>query len=533
MVFCVLLYQALITAVFSDNRWFVAPMIVLMLFTWYYFWVRCRYLRQLSETLPLQLMREAERRRRCHTHRRTNTTTTTTTPLAADQCLATGNLGSPPAAHLPRTSSWVITTLRGMFIHPLQALVRSASFSVVWLQGDPAGPLWAHMDDYAFPERVSPMAPYPAGRTAGDPTRAKEQPGSLFEIATSTVRRMPRALRAVASEFFLDFGIPPAHLDSSVSGYPQVTTAADSPLASRDMPRQRQRALPLETSGASEQQQLLDLTEFCLAPAPEPPEPAALTGVRIHSAATVMPAVDPQTHRPTAMQYQQHSSELPHGFRMNRKHTDFAQPSQSFVDGILDSTPFSYVHPGIYGDLPSLWLPVAHLKRRTERKRSAKQRLADARRALTGVLQDNIIGTDKLHPPHHHHRGRRRDSVASGPPPLAMIAFADDDPAAPAPEDEDVDHADVVRLVEEIHVAAECGRLGIDPMDIALWDPNRLHRCLSHVATTNHVPPSIATSDDPTTISSDSNDYEHSGGIMSDSESDNNDSDSHDSKRIV
>ncbi|KAJ2330568.1 hypothetical protein GGI00_003645, partial [Coemansia sp. RSA 2681] len=74
MVVCILLYQALTTAVFSsnNNRWFVAPMIVLMLFTWYYFWVRCRYLRQLSETLPLQLMREAERRRAVVLARETN-----------------------------------------------------------------------------------------------------------------------------------------------------------------------------------------------------------------------------------------------------------------------------------------------------------------------------------------------------------------------------------------------------------------------------------------------------------------------------
>ncbi|KAI8318557.1 DUF221-domain-containing protein, partial [Martensiomyces pterosporus] len=66
LVACILLYQALTTAIFAsnENHWFAAPMVVLMLFTWYYFWVRCRYIKQLSATIPLQLLREAERRRK-------------------------------------------------------------------------------------------------------------------------------------------------------------------------------------------------------------------------------------------------------------------------------------------------------------------------------------------------------------------------------------------------------------------------------------------------------------------------------------
>ncbi|KAJ1940312.1 hypothetical protein FBU59_003851, partial [Linderina macrospora] len=65
-VFCILLYQVLTTAIFAsnDNHWFAAPMAVLMLFTLYYFLVRCRYIRQLSDSVPLQLLREAERRRK-------------------------------------------------------------------------------------------------------------------------------------------------------------------------------------------------------------------------------------------------------------------------------------------------------------------------------------------------------------------------------------------------------------------------------------------------------------------------------------
>ncbi|KAJ2762134.1 hypothetical protein IWQ57_005868, partial [Coemansia nantahalensis] len=50
MVACVLAYQALTTAIFAGggNRWFVAPMVVLMLGSWYYFWVRCKSLRRLA-----------------------------------------------------------------------------------------------------------------------------------------------------------------------------------------------------------------------------------------------------------------------------------------------------------------------------------------------------------------------------------------------------------------------------------------------------------------------------------------------------
>ncbi|KAJ2744858.1 hypothetical protein GGI20_002626 [Coemansia sp. BCRC 34301] len=485
MVFCILLYQALTVAIFTSNsnHWFVAPMLVLMLFTWYYFWVRCRYLRQLSETLPLQLMREAERRRAL-----------ASVPCTADRpCgLEDEPLGTR-RDHVPRTRSWVAQLMLNGIVHPVQALVRSASYSVTWLQGDPAAPLWAHMDDYAFPERVSPRTASPAGRTAGHPTRAKEQPGSLVEIVKSTVVKLPGGMRAMVREFFLDFGVPPAHLDSSVTGYPPVD---EGPREKRNVPR----VLPLEISAEND----VDLSAFCLAPSTDP---LASAGVRVHSAATVMPAHDPLTQRPTAMQYQQHSSELPSGTRTNRKYTDFAQPNQSYVKGILDSTQFAYSHPGLYGDLPSLWLPVAHLKRRAERKRSAKQKLGDAKRVLTGLLQDNIIGD----------KHRRRDSVEMSTPPLAIVAFAGEKEISPNGDNLDQDH--VVRLVEDLHVAAECGRLGIDPMMIAQWDPNGLHRCLSTVATNNHVAASIS-SEEPTTSLEDTTEYE----VLSDSESDNSDS---------
>ncbi|KAJ2346208.1 hypothetical protein GGH91_002281 [Coemansia sp. RSA 2671] len=445
MVVCVLLYQALITAIFAsnNNRWFVAPMLVLMLFTWYYFWVRCRYLRQLSETLPLQLMREAERKRALALSLETGGQCAEDEPCGGLSMELGGR-----TLHVPRTRSWVAMIVVGGLVHPVQALVRSASYSLMWLQGDPAAPLWEHMDDYAFPERVSKRTTHPAGRDKTDPSKPKVQPGSLFDIVRASVVRLPRGVRAAFCEFFLDFGIPRAHLDSSVSGYPQATDVEEK--------------LPS------------DIHDFCLAPGAG----GVSLGVRAFSAATVMPAMDPSTLRPTAMQYQQLSSELPHGTKMNRKYTDFAQPNQSYVTGVLDSTPFSYRHPGLYGDLPSLWLPVAHLKRRAGAKRSAKQKLADARRVLAGIIEDNIIGD-------HGHR----DSVEATP-----------------------------GAVEDLHVAGQCGRLGIDPRVLAQWDPNGLHRCQSSVVA---APPSVTTSEEAV------EEY----GVLSDSESDNSDSEA--STRVV
>ncbi|KAJ2836694.1 hypothetical protein FBU31_001306 [Coemansia sp. 'formosensis'] len=491
MVVCILLYQALITAVFSSNknRWFVAPMLVLMIFTWYYFWVRCRYLRQLSETLPLQLMREAERRRAQVLHQETSGRCAQSVD-PDDQCQGvelSHALGGGGRTHVPRTRSWVAQITLAGLVHPVQALVRSASYSLTWLQGDPAAPLWAFMDDYAFPERVSKHA-YPAGRSKEDPTQPKAQPGSLFDILKSTVTRLPTGVRSAGREFFLDFGIPRAHLDSSVSGYPQV----------------------LEDNAKA----LVDTRDFCLAPGSSLP---SMGGVRIHSAATVMPTLDPATQRPTAMQYQQHASELPHGIRMNRKHTDFAQPNQSYVAGVLDSTPFSYTHPGLYGDLPSLWLPVAHLKRRAEGKRTARQKLHDARRTFAGIIEDNIIGE---HAAHRLHR-RLKESAPQTPPPLA-ITFADDDLVADKSEEEESrvpETDDVVRLMEDMHVANECGRLGIDPGLLAQWDPTGLH----HQSMVNMAPSSQGDepqSDAATTVE----DY----GVLSDSESDNSDSEASD-----
>ncbi|KAJ2489255.1 hypothetical protein IWW37_004132 [Coemansia sp. RSA 2050] len=461
VVVCVLLYQALITAVFAsnNNRWFVAPMLVLMLFTWYYFWVRCHYLRQLSETLPLQLMREAERKRALALSQESGG------QCAEPDCEPCGaalsmELGGR-TMRVPRTRSWVAMIVVNGLVHPIQGLVRSASYSLVWLQGDPAAPLWEHMDDYAFPERVSKRTTHPAGRSKEDPTKPKAQPGSLFDIVKASVVRLPRGVRAAVCEFFLDFGIPRAHLDSSISGYPQAT----------------------EGKNGRKEEELLDAHDFCLAPGAGGGGAPSL-GVRAFSAATVMPTVDPSTLRPTAMQYQQLSSELPHGTRMNRKYTDFSQPNQSYVKGVLDSTPFSYRHPGLYGDLPSLWLPVAHLKRRAGVKRSAKQKLADARRVLAGIIEDNFIGDHGL-----------RESLDNDAPPEAA---------------------------EDLHVAGQCSRLGIDPGVLAQWDPNGLHRCQSSVVARG--PPSVATTTTEEGQSSDMADY----GVLSDSESDNTDSEASD-----
>ncbi|KAJ2046879.1 hypothetical protein GGI08_006409, partial [Coemansia sp. S2] len=424
------------------------------------------------------LMREAERRRAFVLAQESNS------PCTEPECQAP-ELGSSRVAHVPRTRSWLAQITVNGLVHPIQALVRSASYSLMWLQGDPAALLWAHMDDYAFPERVSRLTTHPAGRSRQDPTQAKAQPGSLFDIVKSAAKGLPSGIVSVAREFFMDFGIPRAHLDSSVSGYPQVSAP-------------------------------MDTTDFCLAPAASAPR----MGVRIYSAATVMPALDPSTLRPTAMQYQQHSSELPHGTKMNRKHTDFAQPNQSYVKGVMDSTPFSYIHPGLYGDLPSLWLPVAHLKRRSENKRSTKQKLVDARRTLAGLLEDNIIGeqtADKI-----RHR-RRRDST--GPTPPLAIAFAE----SPGEKHED---GDVLRVMEDIHVASECGRLGIDPQLIAQWDPTGLHRCQSTIDT-SHVAPSVASSEENPLVSDTATTADEYG-VLSDSESDNSDSEASDmSPRVV
>ncbi|KAJ2361564.1 hypothetical protein IW150_007213, partial [Coemansia sp. RSA 2607] len=362
MTVCVLLYQALTTAIFAsnDNHWFVAPMVVLMLFTWYYFWVRCRYLRALASQPPLQLLREADRRREVvlakeraardsaeikpgaitwadrkddHAGKPAADTSTTDLPPAelctqriakmtgeqpaacerADEYRARTDYNDQSLVATPHKSQAVTTQrisglLHGAFLHPIQALINSVSYALLRLQGDPAAPLWSHIDDYAFPERVDAMA-RPAGRSAEDPTVAKTQPGSVVDIMAKAVRNMPTGLRNVAREFFLGFSIPRAHLDSSVVAYPKAQSN-DNAFSSSARRKYHQRdfsvdqpvkleSLPSRSSSSS-----LDI-DFCLAPANDGSSVSTLPSARqqqqqkqqqpraIHRSTTYVPRVDP------------------------------------------------------------------------------------------------------------------------------------------------------------------------------------------------------------------------------------------------
>ncbi|KAJ2847108.1 hypothetical protein GGI22_006071, partial [Coemansia erecta] len=579
MVVCVLLYQALTTAVFasSNNHWFVAPMIVLMLFSWYYFWVRCKYLRRLSDAVPLQLLREAERRRASvlaaelvaarmqHRQQRQEDPAVVWTPQAEESIIP-----KPTAAADHTTAaSAAISGHRGI----RWLLERAASRLLDILAGDPAAPLWEHIDDYAFPERVD-RAVNPAGRSHADPHMSKTQPGSLVDILRSIVFGMPRALGAVGSEFFLGFDVPRAYLDTSVAEYPRVRNTDDAFKSGRSLRRRdRQReaeaaqgsvakASDSEASSAEEEEEEADsggealllrarlrkmasgdystedeaaspnsnmsVADFCLAPeqtaatrgdhllatssiAPPATLPPIPGEVLMQRSTTFVSLYDSRTGKPTAMQYQAQSTELPHGTHMNRKKTDFSQANSSRLAGVLDSTRFSYLHPGMYGDLPSLWLPVASLKRRRNKKQEAHkggaQKFRNAVDAVEDAIGDNFIGPqnmaklqEKRRELRSHALRRFSTSVSSGMQAAAStsralsaveekkpsmseqqqqqhpqfpLANASEAPqmAIDAEEVAQLSPAELQSKVDDLHVESQCRALGIDPEVVREWDP--------------------------------------------------------------
>ncbi|KAJ1908327.1 hypothetical protein LPJ81_000187 [Coemansia sp. IMI 209127] len=590
MVVCVLLYQAMTTAVFASNsnHWFVAPMLVLMLFTWYYFWVRCKYLRRLSDAVPLQLLREAERRRasvleaelvaaQLKHRQQQQGDPAVAWDLQAEECI----IPKSTTADSPATTA-AMPGHRGI----RRLLERAASRVLDIMVGDPAAPLWEHIDDYAFPERVD-RAINPAGRTHADPHMSKTQPGSLVDILRSIVYGIPRALRAVASEFFLGFDVPRAYLDTSVAEYPRVRNTEDAFKSGRSLrrrDRQREEAqgsvakasdseasdyeVEEAAAGRGDGEALLlrtrlqkmasgdystddeakalpnnnaSVADFCLAPeqtaatrgdhlletsAIVPPAMPPLPGqeVPLHRATTFVSLYDSRTGKPTAMQYQAQSTELPHGTHMNRKKTDFSQANSSRVAGVLDSTRFSYLHPGMYGDLPSLWLPVASLKsRRNKKKYESKQekthgggriqKFRDAVDAVEDAIGDNFIGPQNMarlqekRRELRSHALRRMSTGVSGRLQVAAsrsgassaveeqpsvseqqqqqsrLSFAD---TSEAPQMV-IDSEDVVLLTpaelqsraDDLHVESQCRALGIDPAVVREWDPTGLHRCIS------------------------------------------------------
>ncbi|KAJ1881140.1 hypothetical protein H4R99_000650 [Coemansia sp. RSA 1722] len=581
----VLLYQALTTAVFAsnDNHWFVAPMVVLMLFTWYYFWVRCRYLRALAASPPLQLMREADRRReigqakekqqqaretKCKpitapipddidpTHPPEQVCAQRIAAMTADHASADAlhesrcdyndqALVSVPHSAPPLTFARIFSLLTKALMHPIQALISSVSFALVWMQGDPAAPLWAFIDDYAFPERIDPLA-RPAGRSADDYSQAKQQPGSVVDIARAAVRNIPNGLRGIAGEFFMEFSIPRAHLDSSVVSYPKATNTEAAFVSGRATKKldgekldeiqeeeYEQRSVDSD-SDELERQSSRDTVDmqFCLAPATElpstfvarihpTPSPDHLPPGRshLHRATTYVPRVDPQTGKIVAMLYQASSAELPHGTRTNRKYTDFAQPNQSYVKGVLDSTQFSYLHPGLYGDLPSLWLPVQNLRKRKELKRTGRQRLRDAKEALESAIEDNFLGKQavgKIHQTSQAIRQRIANTrSAQRQPQQGMVARS-------------FSQMDVQRKMEDMSVEKSCSRWGIDPKVIRRWDPNGFHDSCKRMQLENDIAVSSVNS---TALETD----EDLGSLdqMSASESDNSDTESSVAMRAV
>ncbi|KAJ2157507.1 hypothetical protein GGF46_004454 [Coemansia sp. RSA 552] len=565
MVLCVMAYQALTTAIFgsnSENHWFVAPMLILMLFTWYYFWVRCPRLRQLSENLPLQLLREAERRRKLQLmreERERGTGLSTSSAIEAvpevrvvdavtsDNRQSVGEQADaepllepePPQNDLDnqalvpkhaRIHRRYGALLRNAAVHPIRALVSTVSLWIRWLQGDPAEALWAHMDDYAFPERVDRLHTPAAGRAANDPYQPKEQPGSVVDILRSAVMGIPRACVSVGSEFFMDFYIPRAHLDTSVVDYPRLESTGGAfehgfkrhpPIRKRANsdaePQSDSNSLNPASHGQAESVRQM---QFCLAPsylpeaftpciddtssisAPGPPLPPIMTNMaKLLRARTTAPLED-ALGKPMAMQYQASSSELPHGTQMNRRWTDFSQPNMSYLPGILDSTRFSYMHPGLYGDLPSLWVPVQPLRRRAELKKTAGQRLRNALHAVERAIEDNFIGEKTAGKLHEKRRmvSRRvkdaarltsfasRQSLSHQSPRLSAmddkllrpssISEREERPeAGPPPPPVDAEPPmEVQRKVDDMLVESRCSALGIDPQLLSCWDPHRLHR---------------------------------------------------------
>ncbi|KAJ2808634.1 hypothetical protein H4R20_000752 [Coemansia guatemalensis] len=619
MVVCVLMYQALTTAIFSgdDNHWFVAPMLVLMLFSWYYFWVRCKYLKRLADSVPLQLLREAERRRKLvllRERKEVMLTASAHSPLpgrvtwednrpdvasesacesicqqhqqeqlsavAAEEKELDNQALMPKQTRPRRTRQWFVKLLHNALVHPIQALISSVSYMIVYLKGDPAGPLWEHMDDYAFPERVDRSISHPAGRDSVDHHLPKQQPGSILDILKSTVLGIPRAFVSIGSEFFVDFHVPRAHLDSSVFSYPRAEHTNDAFATSHRRRTQKKKAereeedmrqkrsalvagveiekVPFASANEStndadgesifpsaiDRAESVRQMQYCLAPAVELP-PAYIPRINeptspqlsrlplltippsVFRTTTSIPEVDPQTGGTNAMQYQAFNSELPFGTQMNRRYTDFSQPNMSYLMGILDTTKFRYMHPGLYGDLPSLWLPVQSLKHRTELKRTAGQRVKSAIRALEGALEDNLIGeraAGKLHEKRKEMRRRVKDATkltpfstrqsprtsldSRSPVASSLPAIVDDssssfsnvalgdrssnigaavvgeqqgasssaEPSKTLPTAEKVSDLAVQQKMDDMMVASRCTALGIDPSIVSNWDPTGLHR---------------------------------------------------------
>ncbi|KAJ1963544.1 hypothetical protein GGI12_001993 [Dipsacomyces acuminosporus] len=624
LVACIFLYQLITTAIFSsnENRWFVAPMVVLMLFTWYYFWVRCIYIKQLSCTIPLQLLREADRRRRAilakerkefkenerkaeqdllsaksspgarssvawadlhtttsrassqsaesdspnttassanypplHAVLVTNDTTPSPPPPANEKDAAGTEYGEQQLAgesdanaedaedadgntlvikrkHVKHTHSWYRATIHNMFVHPIQALISSVSSFLWWMHGDPAAPLWDFIDDYAFPERVNKLS-HPAGRSPYDPRMPKEQPRSLVEIILTSFKKIPNGMRNIKGEFFMDFDIPRAHLDSSMTDIPETTFTED---AFEKRRRHRHRHHDHQhTSGYESGDQLSpigstasdayasDSMNHCLAPQELPDSYVARIREHISKSAGGEPSgsdekqrllspgasvprpfrkatpfiadINPCTGKPVAMQYQLHSDEIPHGTKMNRRYTDFSQPNMSRLPGVLDSTRFSYLHPGIYGDLPSLWLPVAHLKRRKQMKRSAKERLREVRDRWEDAVESNILGEkafSKIHEKYRSHKTHPRvralsDTEQKAPHPLSAASSptdsdADSDIGTSAAGDRrthkrTLSKEEARKKADDLAVANKCSEFGIDPALLRQWDPTGMHSC--------------------------------------------------------
>ncbi|KAJ2369041.1 hypothetical protein H4S01_001246 [Coemansia sp. RSA 2610] len=480
MAACVMAYQALTTAVFAGerNRWFVAPMLVLLLFSWFYFWVRCPALRQLAIAPPLQLIREADRRRAGGSVPQVVLPGDQIPDEISDQI--PDQISDDEQALMPGRP-------RTALVRPLAALVESVSRALAWLHGDPAACLWPHLDDYAFPERVDQLTP--AGRSHADPRMAKDQPGSLLDILRSIITGVPRACRAIGHEFFMNFSVPRAYLDSSVASYPQTQNieSAFETRHRREFPKPpRSRGDAGENGLRDEDEKYADEDAASLFPPP---------------------AQSPASPLAPRMQYQAASSELPFGTQLNRRRTDFAQPNMSYLPGILDSTPFTYEHPALHGHLPSLWLPVQRLKRRHELKRSAHDRLRSALHALESAFEENFIGqraADRLGATGRHVRRRVRDKLT----PLSTRTSLDSSSRVRAPSDDiaSVDAANapssfvadesVLRQVDDLLVRSRCDQLGIDPAVVAQWDPLGLHRAQTSVMLT----------DDPALISVDNED---------------------------
>ncbi|KAJ2851064.1 hypothetical protein IWW36_001411 [Coemansia brasiliensis] len=617
MVLCILAYQALTTAVFSgdENRWFIAPMLVLMLFTWYYFWVRCPALKQLGDSLPLQLLREAERRRHVtlmNEQSQRLATSSSTGPqtdipqnsawapnepggLAVPSLLltratmdsfsavhnpdepasngASGDLEEqalmPQPPRPPRTLQWFSNWLRTALVHPIRSLISSVSFALVYLRGDPAAPLWEHMDDYAFPERVEKLTP--AGRSSLDPRQAKEQPGSMLDITRSIIMGIPRACASVGQEFFMNFHIPRAYLDTSVVSYPKAENveSAFKTQHRRKYPKQKKvrqlydtekiataaekqegdlnESLPSDeeqvsfvsrnTGSTGRREESVRQMQFCLAPPDDLPpnfvpcicenppadisaEPASpLT----RSAKKIL--VDADGDSPMAkdtMLYQSFSNEIPFGTQMNRRFTDFSQPNMSYLPGVLDTTNFLYLHPGLYGNLPSLWLPVQSLKHRTQSKRSAVERFRSAIHALESAFEENVIGErtaeklqqkrelvkqkirDKRLTPFSTRtsprnsldsgsaigsqaEGKRKVSFSEQPQSSSQVPFNDAESIDIQPSlvsgSQHPPNLEKVAQQEanDMLVRSKCSSLGIDPSIVEQWDPLQLHRCSTFI----------------------------------------------------